>query len=496
MYKDFDYIISVAQTALKSGKDIFIYGLGDVAVETFSKLTSENIKVSGFVYDNEGKKNTLDYDIPVYTSDTIKNHTSVIIIASIIYDDIIYDRLKNQGFYDSQLIKMQRQPIRYNQNIRNIMFVGDNTDTPNFGCQATSTALRGILSNSFKITDTIFRKIITGAFRKIRYFPDDLFLFINDCRLYCPDEFNDLMTRIDKTDAVVFNGEGSLIFENNPNYNARKDLMFFGIIMHICIFLNKPFYIVNTMFCPWKPENPILLEQFTKLMSFSQKVLVRDKFSLTEISAYRNINAAYCPDALFSWFSKIKVSDDDKQRFGGDYVLITGNSEAAHYQEIAETKFTSLCSGIVDTLKNINCKMVLIECCKGDIFLRKAAEILDIPIIKYDIDIKISSSIICNSKVFVTGRYHPAITASLTGVNCIFMGANSHKTTSLQDVLEIPKDEQFTYGALPSEKDIEGIVADIETLLSKPNNENIISVAEINSKKALNISTLMLKDKL
>jgi len=66
-----------------------------------------------------------------------------------------------------------------------------------------------------------------------------------------------------------------------------------------------------------------------------------------------------------------------------------------------------------------------------------------------------AGAVLANAQAFITGRYHPAIFASLGGTPCIFLGADSHKTRSLQDVLEYESKAQFS--ALPQEDEISEI---------------------------------------
>ena len=67
-----------------------------------------------------------------------------------------------------------------------------------------------------------------------------------------------------------------------------------------------------------------------------------------------------------------------------------------------------------------------------------------------------AAKILSNARVYVSGRYHPAIMASLGVTPCIFMGSNSHKTLSLQELMnyEIVKE----YCAIPTNEDIIEIV--------------------------------------
>jgi polysaccharide pyruvyl transferase WcaK-like protein len=69
-----------------------------------------------------------------------------------------------------------------------------------------------------------------------------------------------------------------------------------------------------------------------------------------------------------------------------------------------------------------------------------------------------AAKILANAQAYVSGRYHPAIMASLGGTPCVFMGSNSHKTWSLQALLEY--DKIMEYDSVPSAEEIKKIVAD------------------------------------
>jgi len=47
-----------------------------------------------------------------------------------------------------------------------------------------------------------------------------------------------------------------------------------------------------------------------------------------------------------------------------------------------------------------------------------------------------AAGIVANARVYVTGRYHPAIMPAFGGTHCVFLGADSQKTSSLQELLE------------------------------------------------------------
>lgn len=74
-----------------------------------------------------------------------------------------------------------------------------------------------------------------------------------------------------------------------------------------------------------------------------------------------------------------------------------------------------------------------------------------------------SRKILANARAFVSGRYHPAILASLGGTPCVFMASNSHKTKSLQELLKY--ENVVEYPVLPSDEEIMSIVQDTSIVI-------------------------------
>ena len=83
---------------------------------------------------------------------------------------------------------------------------------------------------------------------------------------------------------------------------------------------------------------------------------------------------------------------------------------------------------------------------------------IDTPIIS-------AGKILANADAYISGRYHPAILASLGGTPCIFMSSNSHKTKSLQELLEY--DFIHEYYVLPSDIEIEKMIERTKFLLAQ-----------------------------
>ena len=65
-------------------------------------------------------------------------------------------------------------------------------------------------------------------------------------------------------------------------------------------------------------------------------------------------------------------------------------------------------------------------------------------------------AIVANARLFISGRYHASILASLGGTPCIFLGTHSHKNGSLSRLLEYDVHRQFS--AFPDDAEIGEIV--------------------------------------
>ena len=102
-------------------------------------------------------------------------------------------------------------------------------------------------------------------------------------------------------------------------------------------------------------------------------------------------------------------------------------------------------------------KVFLIQPCEGDQFLNRIASSRSAGIIPVCTPIYLCGAILSNARLLISGRYHPSIFASLGGTPCIFLGAHSHKMTSLQHVLEYKEIVEFS--AFPTEEEIDRILA-------------------------------------
>ena len=470
-------------------QEVYIYGTGEHAQKLVPILNDAGILVSGLIDDGFGESHSYQFSYQIFRSEEIMYTPKVIIIASYAYQDVIFDRLNAMKMPSTKIIKLfdDNEWLKIDCEkgspgiSKTCLFIGDNTDMINYGCRATSTALSEIVSYTMVIKDRIFRTELLCLFENNSLIAD-VRRYIAEFKQNCQENLQCLIQRIDQVDAVVLNGEGSFIFQDPP----RLDLHNYILILSICVELGKPFYVLNTMISNFANEqmNEILFQQCLPILEEARLVTVRDQHSYRLLTQHsKKIAAQYVPDACFKWYklyemkshqtqfalhetdlrlsAKIKPEVENEKQF----ILLGGNSFAAHYPEIASEKYTALACRLQILAFELNLNLFLIECCSGDRFLEKVSVQTGIPILPVETNVFFAGLVLSSAICFISGRYHPSILASLGGTPCVFMGSNSHKTTSLQEVLDIPQEDRRTFSALPDADEVEEILFFAESIL-------------------------------
>lgn len=275
-------------------------------------------------------------------------------------------------------------------------------------------------------------------------------------------------------DAMVVNGEGSFIF-STPEWRWREALTL-GMLMYWAQKKEKKVYFLNAMFSDdtTTARNYKMLDVMNRVLSKCTVVSVREKSSSNYAQKYLpDVKPIIIPDALFSWYPLINdshrvtngkyyiphVEERDELYeildFTKPYICIAGSSSSlvGEHIETAIPAYIQLTKRVKETF---NCPVFLVEVCEGDSFLRQVSVHTSTPLISIETPLVAAGKILANAQAFISGRYHPAILASLGGTPCVFMGSNSHKTYSLQELLQYPN--IMEYNAVPSDEEIEQIL--------------------------------------
>jgi hypothetical protein len=394
----------------------------------------------------------------------------------------------------------------------NIGVVGDNRRNRNWGARAATIALMELLSKRHHIQETIggehfslesARYGLLPALLPTRYAHWLMHVYANRTRrrlfawywglerLFGAQDFVDsnpdktaeniirfrsryaelasLYSIVASTQGLVVNGEGDMVFTTPP----RREALFQLGVMALAQKLDKPTFFVNAMVsdCPITGRNQQTAELAGQVLTRCHLVCLRDPVSVTHArSISPEANVRLVPDSLFYWLQRVESlsgqmpSSGDfaipypeepslfgKLDFSRPYICVGGGAAAVRDPEQATKGYIELVSG----LKQLGMPVYLTANDGRDSFLKSVADATGTSYIPSETPIVMAACILANASLFVSGRYHAAILASLGGTPCIFLASAAHKMESIQTLLQ-PL-EQITYPAIPSADDVRQI---------------------------------------
>lgn len=275
-------------------------------------------------------------------------------------------------------------------------------------------------------------------------------------------------------DALVVNGEGSFIFATP----AWRESIIEAMEMYWAKKMGKKVFYLNGMLSddPHSRHNQETVNVMTDLFKKCDGFCVREKDSFAYVEKYfPDVKASLFPDALFTWYDI--VNDEHRIYDGRYYIPHSAESDEAYYEYDFRSPYAcisgssaiigvcngdmsiaikSYCNLVNKAKEKLGVKIYLIQVDEGDEFLQEVGKITQTPVISMETPLIAAAKILANAQVYISGRYHPAIMASLGGTPCVFMSSNSHKTGSLQDLLCYKERKEFNL--LPNEAECEAII--------------------------------------
>lgn len=394
----------------------------------------------------------------------------------------------------------------------NALLVGDNSSNPNWGGRGASIALIEMLSKMFTISETIsgssFFPNIEGFGYVNTLLPakyNSLFLYFRANRhrrniykyyvlleeMFGAKDFiandpvetvenilryrgkyekiQEVYDKVNKSEVIIINGEGDILFTTPP----RREALFLLGMAQLGLRLNKKVVIVNALIsdCPVTGRNHETLEYARKIFSQCSAVILRDYESFDYIKKEMpEVDSSIIPDSLFSWYPTIENSSPmlpdngdfvlpfpenkdyfRKLNFSKPYICIGGSALAAKNKVKSGEYFSRL----LENIRELGYPVYLTENCGGDSFFKTIAEKEGVGLVPVKTSIFMCGAILANARLFISGRYHPSILASLGGTPCIFLGSSAHKMRSLQKILEYEHIREFP--VFPSSMEINEI---------------------------------------
>ena len=262
-----------------------------------------------------------------------------------------------------------------------------------------------------------------------------------------------LVALVRGADALVVNGEGSMIFSRR----ARREQQLHLALMHLAGESGVPFAYVNALAAdpPHGPRNDAVRAATARVLETARLVTARDPESLRYLRELSpDIPARFVPDAVFAWAealgeparSRLLTAPEylvphdalperlGPWRFDEPYVCVGGSSEAAKDPPRARAAYGRL----LDRLTGVGLRLVVTVSCLGDAFLEDLAVDRGLTLVPPATNVWAASAILAGADLVVTGRYHPTILAGLGGAPAVLLGADSHKTRSVQEMLGYP----------------------------------------------------------
>jgi len=427
-----------------------------------------------------------------------------------------------------------------------VFLVGDNRSTVGWG-RGASLALGQLLSASFEITGRVtgdFFDLSTaeagyvGTFMPARYYRHFRYLllrrwrrsiawYINLERLFGAQDFiaEDPAVSIDnllahkhrhpalsriydqaaEADLLVLDGDGDIIFTTPP----RRVTLFLLAMIELGIRLKKPVFLVNAMIsdCLLTGRNETTLAAAKRLLAQCRAVALRDPESLEYVQKeIPEAKSCLIPDSLFAWFS-LYANGSSYPPLNGDFLL--PHPEKDEYWGKLDFSQPYICIGggalvgsqpdravrcyarLVDEVSQLGYRVYLTENDLPDSFLQRVAREKDLGIVPVDAPILMCGSVLAHARLFISGRYHPSIFASLGGTPCIFLASHAHKMGSLSRVLEYDVHRQFN--AFPDDSEIAEIVSTARQYLEQGESlrARISHVAKLRSDEATELPALL-----
>src|ERR1019366_9064097 len=142
-----------------------------------------------------------------------------------------------------------------------------------------------------------------------------------------------------------------------------------------------------------------------------------------------------------------------KLDFSQPYICIGGGALIGSQPDRAVQCYARL----VDAISQLGYRVYLTENDLPDSFLQRVAREKNVGIVPVDAPILLCGAVLANARLFISGRYHPSIFASLGGTPCIFLGSHAHKMGSLSRVMQYEDHREFN--AFPSRSEILAMVS-------------------------------------
>jgi len=414
-----------------------------------------------------------------------------------------------------------------------ILFVSDTSRHKNWGCKATTSALRSFIDeSSHEISDTIYindiEKIdpqlraphpvtIARSFLRLGKYTANGILNteINRNRVIIPtewfdsipttasefrpmaeeflkeDSYHPLVSKIQNSEVVLINGEGSI---HGCNRQARC-LLF---IAFLATKMNKPTYIVNHTL---ETSDPVTRNMVKVVYPKLNKAVFREPESIKQLPYDLDVDYILAADAAFR-FKPTKNKDWTVDRINSlctkyndksynldakePYVCIGGSSA---FRDRPGYNPSSFYINLIEEIKQ-DIQVVLTVSGESDqSIFQKVSSATNTPLIPVETSFRDAVELLGNSSVYFGGRWHASIFALRGGSSLIPIAGNTHK---IHGLIRYINSDQYVFD--PTELNNDNVDTIRDTIIKnvyedyKKDTKEIIR--EISAKASMNVEVV------
>ncbi len=275
------------------------------------------------------------------------------------------------------------------------------------------------------------------------------------------------------SDIVIINGEGNIVNGTDEKGYYRRGgryILFFAYVAKKIF--DKPCYIINHTVDPKNRDIDAILKNVYPLLD---GVYLREQLSVNFLNKLGVTNHRYIPDALWSH----DFENDSAQKlplilknfdFSKPYICLGDSSGIKNRYNKVKWDVIKTYNSLITQLKQICPQIVFVDGYRGgNPEINEVIRQNDLPAVNLDnCNCAELFYVLKHSQLFVSGRWHASIIASLAHTPIILFGSDSHKTEALYSELVYPY-EFFDVGTLPL--NVDRIANEAKKIMSADNSQ-------------------------
>jgi hypothetical protein len=251
---------------------------------------------------------------------------------------------------------------------------------------------------------------------------------------------------IEWADEVIINSEGNIVNGIEPSGKYRRGARYVLAMAYLAQFVfKKPTSIINFTV---DPKNPDAEEIIREIFPHLERVIPREPLSIPElhrIGVTREMK--WAPDILFSYQPKVETREHGSSLLGhlnlplSNYVCLGDSSGLRSLASVVKWDVGSVFATLIERIRSeLGKEVVLIDGFNAiHPALNQIASRMNVPKVSLlNCSYESLIEVLSKADLFISGRWHASIMASLNGTPFLLWGSDSHKTRALHVIFESP----------------------------------------------------------